>query len=186
MADYITRILTNEGEKQIDYNALANLPTHEINFEYLCDERLTVPAGTVNLDTGVSLKDLSVYDKFYLGLYCVAEPWINFDLNVWIQYSSQNIIYGSSNSGHQYVFTRLAQGVNCFEVIGKSRANANNTSNPPALNTMYDTGGLSFGFADVKNRDENFTINFKIPSQTKDVTLRMVVGGILKKVEVSE
>ena len=26
MSDYVTRIRTNQGEKQIDYNALANLP----------------------------------------------------------------------------------------------------------------------------------------------------------------
>jgi hypothetical protein len=56
MADYVTKIRTENGDKQIDYNALANLPTltpvdHKHTKSEITDFPTSLPADGGNADT---------------------------------------------------------------------------------------------------------------------------------------
>ena len=69
MAEYITKIRTADGDKQIDYNALANLPSIKGSLNEVELASGTIPSGTVawtNTETGLTINDLREWDRIMI------------------------------------------------------------------------------------------------------------------------
>lgn len=99
MADYVRRIMTTEGEKQIDYGALANIP---IQYITSLDE--------ANL---VNLRDLATGSYVLYGYF---RPFAGSPNTLTIDTQLVNVVRKSAGS-HVLIFSTLNSIVNFLEIL---------------------------------------------------------------------
>ena len=152
--------------------------------------QITVASDVVQIETGISLADLSNWKELSFHANIVADPWTATDIGIKLVEPSG--IYGALLTGsgkhlmNAYMITRLIKGEDWFSARTFGRGNGNLATYPPTLNNAYTTADkVNLGYAAALNttgnplsKDAEIVFYFNAPGT--DMQMRFAIMGIVK------